>query len=486
LWVLGANLMGVVVVGTYINIVTPFPSTSTAVTIAAWGSGVLFVALACAIAVPWFARAFATASLFVTEQRAPTHEERSATLGFSTLVTRVVLASWAIAATADAAAALIDPGDIGRALQVGVAVLLGGITTALASQLLLERAFRPLYALVVSDDDPDPSTRLGIAQRLLLCWALGSGIPLLILVVAPIGGTISRGRMQSLNWYFGSVGLAAGAVLVLIAARSVADPIRGLRHGMRTVRNGSLDVSVSIADAGEVGQVQAGFNRMVDGLRERQRLEDLFGRHVGVEVARVALERGVDLGGETQEVSLLFVDLIASTTLAQQLPPTEVVDALNRFFGAVVKSTHSEGGWINKFEGDAALCVFGAPNPTTDHAVHALRAARSLRDALQQLGRAHVALNAGIGVSSGVVVAGNVGSAERYEYTVIGDPVNEAARLTEVAKQRPERVLASAAAVGAAPSEAQNWTKGDCFTLRGRTTPTQTFVPVVTRTGPPL
>jgi len=471
--------MGVVVVGVFINTVSPWPSTPTVVTVAAWVSGIVYAGVAAAIAVPWFGRTFATASQYLVDERAPTAEERSATLGFSASVTRFVLASWMIAAVVDGLASLYDPGDVVRALQVATAVLLGGLTTALATQLLLERAFRPLYARVVSDDDTELSTRLGISQRLLLCWALGSGIPLMILVLAPLGGDISRDRMQSMNAYLGAVGLVAGATLVLIAARSVADPIGGLRHGMRAVRSGSLDVQVSIADAGEVGMVQAGFNRMVEGLRERQRVQDLFGRHVGVEVARDALERGANLGGDTHEVSVLFVDLIGSTTLAQQLPPTEVVEVLNQFFGVVVDTTHAEGGWVNKFEGDAALCVFGAPNAMNDHAARALRAARSLRDALDLLGRTNPALDAAIGVSSGTVVAGNVGSAERYEYTVIGDPVNEAARLTEVAKQRAERVLASATAVASALDGAREWTASDCMTLRGRSAPTQTFVPAL-------
>lgn len=476
-WSLGANLMGVVVVGVFINIVSPWPSSPAVVTIAAWVSGVVYAGVAAAIAVPWYANRFAMTTGYVSDQREPTAEERSATVGFSASVSRFVLATWVLGAIVGGLASLYDPGDAVRGLQVATAILLGGLTTALATQLLLERAFRPLYALVVTDDDPELASRLGIAQRLLLCWALGSGIPLLILVLAPLGNAISRDRMQSMNWYLGTVGLVAGAMLALIAARSVADPIRGLQHGMRTVRSGSLEVTVPIADAGEVGLVQAGFNRMVEGLRERQRLQDLFGRHVGVDVARGALEHGANLGGEAHDVSVLFVDLIGSTTLAQQLPPTEVVDALNHFFGVVVDTTHAEGGWVNKFEGDAALCVFGAPNAMSDHAAHALRAARSLRDALRLLGRTHPALDAGIGVSSGTVVAGNVGSAERYEYTVIGDPVNEAARLTEVAKQRAERVLASAAVIGAAPSEAPGWTASDCLTLRGRSAPTQTFVP---------
>ncbi|MBA2624662.1 MAG: adenylate/guanylate cyclase domain-containing protein, partial [Acidimicrobiia bacterium] len=123
---------------------------------------------------------------------------------------------------------------------------------------------------------------------------------------------------------------------------------------------------------------------------------------------------------------------------------------------------------MNKFEGDGALCVFGAPGDQPDHAARALRAGVALRRAVVALGERHPDLDAGIGISSGPAVAGNVGAEARYEYTVIGDPVNEAARLTELAKSRDSRLLASAAAIAAAGTadetggtcEASAWTLG--------------------------
>src|SRR5206468_1783520 len=180
---------------------------------------------------------------------------------------------------------------------------------------------------------------------------------------------------------------------------------------------------VPVDDDGELGLLQAGFNHMASGLRERERLRELFGGYVGEEVARRALESG-SLEGEERDVSVLFVDVVGSTALAERRPPVEVVALLNRFFDAVVRVVDDEDGWVDKFEGDAALCVFGAPMEQLDHAARALRAAIGLRNALRSV----EGLDAGIGVSSGIAVAGNVGSARRYEYTVIGDPVNEAAR----------------------------------------------------------
>src|SRR5205085_8945058 len=127
-----------------------------------------------------------------------------------------------------------------------------------------------------------------------------------------------------------------------------------------------------------------------------------------------------------------------------------------------------------KFEGDAALCVFGVPTATSDPAGRALATARALARRLD----ADSPLEAGVGVSAGEVVAGNIGAAERFEYTVIGDPVNEAARLTELAKEHSPRVLASGRAIGrAAPEEAAHWQLGDEVTLRGRSEPTVLAAP---------
>jgi class 3 adenylate cyclase len=132
--------------------------------------------------------------------------------------------------------------------------------------------------------------------------------------------------------------------------------------------------------------------------------------------------------------AILFVDLVGSTTLAVTEEPAVVVATLNRFFAIVVEVVVRHGGWVNKFEGDAALCVFGALTEHQDPASGALCAGRELSAQLQE---ELPALAAGIGVSAGDVVAGNIGAADRYEYTVIGDPVNEAARLADLAKRDP-------------------------------------------------
>jgi adenylate cyclase len=268
------------------------------------------------------------------------------------------------------------------------------------------------------------------------------------------------------------IGLAGN----VLSAMAIADPLRQLRWALGEVQRGNYNAHMQIYDASELGLLQAGFNDMVRELSERQRMRDLFGRYVGEDVARRALERGTELGGQERDVAVLFVDLVGSTQLAATHPPGEVVDLLNEFFNVVVETVREYGGFVNKFLGDAALCIFGAPLEHPDAAGAALAASRKLHDALVGvLGQTEF----GIGVSAGRAIAGHIGAQARFEYTVIGDPVNEAARLTELAKLEHDHVLASAVAVAAAPdAEALCWNVGEIVELRGRSAPTQLARPV--------
>jgi adenylate cyclase len=363
-------------------------------------------------------------------------------------------------------------------LVVGGAILLGGDTTSAVGYLLAERIARPVTALALAGGPPPASCGPGVSGRLTVTWSLGTGVPLIGILMIAIAGAADADKDPTLAIAFlAAIGWAVGLFSISMASRSLAEPVSAVRRGMERIEQGHLDVSVPVDDGGDVGLLEAGFNRMSAGLRERERLRDLFGRYVGREVAEAALEDegDVQLGGEVREVAAVFVDVIGSTSLASRRPPTEVVALLNDFFRLVVETAEEQGGWVNKFEGDGALCVFGAPNARRDPACDALRAARSIRE---RLARELPRVDAGIGVSAGPAVAGNVGTEERYEYTVIGDPVNEAARLCELAKHRPERVLASLAVVErAGRDEAANWQPHESVVLRGRETPTRLAAP---------
>ena len=270
--------------------------------------------------------------------------------------------------------------------------------------------------------------------------------------------------------------LIFGCVLMWILSWLTATPVRVVRAALQRVEQGDLRGDLVVFDGTELGELQRGFNAMVDGLRERERVRDLFGRHVGREVALAAERERPKLGGEERHVAVVFIDIVGSTQLVTSQPPTEVVQVLNRFFAIVVEEVDRHHGLVNKFEGDASLAIFGAPNHLDSPEDEALATARCIAE---RLGGEMSELDAGIGVAAGQVVAGNVGAKERFEYTVIGEPVNEAARLCELAKSHPGRLLATAGALeGASEEERARWTLGDTVTLRGHERPIRLASPV--------
>ena len=357
-------------------------------------------------------------------------------------------------------------------------VLLGGLTTCALAFLVLEREMRPVVTRLRAALPEVTACQPSVRGRLLLAWLLGSGIPLIGIAIslAEQQGT-DRTRLFVLLGVLTGAGILVGAYTSVLAAGSVADPLRSLHETMARVAEGDLGATVAVADSGEIGDLQLHFNRMTAGLREREQLREVFGRHVGADVARRAVDNA-RLGGETRQVSVLFVDVRGSTALAEAIPATRFVAMLNDLFTTVIGAVEAEGGWANKFAGDSSLCIFGAPLPARDHASSALRAARRLLAELGALRRRHPPLELGVAVASGTVVAGNVGSVQRYEYTVIGDPVNIAARLCELAKESDTGVLADGASVhSASATERAQWMARGDVQLRGRRHAVSTYAP---------
>jgi adenylate cyclase len=379
---------------------------------------------------------------------------------------------WAGAALVFGAINLRYSGELG--FRVAMTILMGGLATCALFYLLGERSLRDIAARALAVGPPLRPVAPGVVARSVIAWTLATAIPVGGIALVAFG--VIHGDTPANNataWsivFLAVVTVALGILTTVAAARSVAEPIRSVRAGLARIEAGEADVEVPVYDASEVGLLQAGFNQMAAGLREREQLRDLFGRHVGEDVARRALEGEIKLGGELRDAAVLFVDIVGSTRIASETEPERVVEMLNEFFAIVVEVVEAHDGWVNKFEGDAALCIFGVPTGDDRCAANALAAGRDLAS---RLGRDGLPA-AGIGVSAGKVVAGNVGAPHRLEYTVIGDPVNEAARLTELAKDKTPSVLASEAALEAAgEAEASHWELGDAVQLRGRAATTR-------------
>ena len=470
-----ANLIGVLVVVACIAWVLPGGEVEHVRRIVILNAvlGAAYLLIVVPAATLWSEAWLRAARRWLQEGRAPTDREVVAVLRTPMRLFTVHVTTWTLAAAGFGILnGILDP-DLW--LRVSLTVLIGGLTTSAFAYLIAERILRPYAAVAMSITAVDRPKLPGITTRTMIGWLLGSGLPLIGLAITGVltllqpETTVTQLAIAML--VIAGVGLVAGGWIAILGARAIAAPVTELRRGIEGVRDGDLTTRVDVYDGSVLGLLQAGFNDMTEGLEERERLRDLYGRQVGEDVARDALVRGGVLGGEACEVAALFVDVVGSTTLAAEHPAEEVVELLNRFFGVVIDEVHAHGGWINKFQGDATLAVFGAPQPVDDAAGRALATARRLAERLPD---EVPELRAGVGVAYGPVVAGNIGEERRFEFTVIGDPVNEAARLTELAKQYQPMVLASSTAIQAASlAEATHWKIDGEVELRGRTRPTR-------------
>jgi adenylate cyclase len=479
--VIGSNLVGTVILFALVAWVIPVPelhnaSTIRIVNVAVLGTYLLF---AVSTGIIKSVRDMNPVRHWLLEDRPPTADEQALALLLPSRLLRRLLWRWGFGVVLFTILnAAIEPR---LALVVAIAGIFSGLGTCAFSYLVAERAMREVARRALEDGPREHVAVPGVTTRVMLTWAISTGTPILgvVLIVAGVTLGILPNDSSQLRWstmLICAVALFVGVQAMFLVSRSISDPIKSVRRGIDRVAGGDLSVEVPVFDASEVGLLQSGFNDMVAGLRERERVRDLFGRHVGEDVAEQALLVGTELGGEMREVAVIFVDVVGSTEMAATKPPAEVVEILNRFFAVVIDAIGRYGGSVNKFEGDAALCIFGAPVAQEDAAGDALAAARRMAFGIS---RDLPELGVGIGISAGPVVAGNVGAASRHEYTVIGDPVNEAARLTEIAKTVEGGVVASGTVLAQArSSEAEHWALGEEVTVRGRSKPTRLATPL--------
>lgn len=474
------NVVGALVVAGVFLLVRPAAPLDAGWVLASAVAVPTYVGTAVLVGAAWGTAVTLRALRWVTDQRTPSGEERRIALRVPLRLTVLQAVLWAggVVLLTGLAVRLQPSLTTTVLLSVGIA----GVLVCSVSYLLAEFGLRPIAARALTGGPGvlggGPTAGSGVQRRMLLFWVLGSGVPvaglLVVALLALAGDDVSRDRLAVVVLVLGAVVLVPGLLIAVLDARAVVSPILDVRDGLHRVEGGDLDVRLQVYDGTELGALQAGFNRMVDGLRERERIRDIFGRHVGHDVAQAALLSSVELGGEVRCVSVLFVDLVGSTSYAAERPPSEVVTLLNRFCAVVVDEVDRRGGLVNKFMGDAVLAVFGAPVDQDDHARAALETARAVAS---RLAAEVPEVGAGIGVATGEAVAGNVGDRRRFEYTVIGDAVNAAARLTELAKDLPGRVAVAAETVEAAgATEAAYWDVVESVQLRGRSRETRVAV----------
>jgi adenylate cyclase len=372
-------------------------------------------------------------------------EDRAATLSETRVVLRAPMRLFALQVSLWCIAAmlfgLINASFSGAvAWRVAITVLLAGLVTASCAYMLTELLLRPAAARALGHGDPGRLVVPGVATRVVLAWALGTGLPVLGIVmigISALSGGASVRQLGVAMIVLGGVGIAVGLLAVTVAARATADPVDSVRRALARVQRGELDVRVPVYDGTQIGQLQLGFNEMAAGLAERERIRDAFGAYVDPDVARHILDQGTSLEGEQVEVTVMFVDIRDFTAFAERTPAPGVVAALNRLFEQIVPIIHHHGGRVDKFVGDGLLAVFGAPRRQDDHADQALAAALEIERTV----KSPEGLRIGIGLNSGTVVAGNIGGAGRLEFSVIGDVVNVAARVEAATRETGDTIL---------------------------------------------
>ncbi len=233
-------------------------------------------------------------------------------------------------------------------------------------------------------------------------------------------------------------------ILALLFARTIVKPIQALTKAAHKIEKGELEgLHIKVYHHDELGVLAQAFNTMIGGLRDRQKERDIFGRVVSPEVREKLLNGNLELGGETRICTVLFSDIRGFSTISEQMVPQAVMSLLNEYLTEMTAAVRPWGGYINNFIGDAIIVIFGAPIVQPDQEWCAVSAALAMRDRLEALNqrritRGEVPIRSGIGISTGEVVAGQIGSMERLLYTVIGDAVNVAARLESLTKEYPE------------------------------------------------
>lgn len=254
----------------------------------------------------------------------------------------------------------------------------------------------------------------------------------------------------------GLIGLGLLALAVAIAAglaRITVRPIRRLAEAARRVGAGDLETPpLPPSRLRELDTAAHAFNDMVSGLRDRQRIRDLFGRYVPESVAGALLTQAGTPAPQTGEATILFADLAGFTALSERLEPLAITEVLNAYFSAATTIIEDQGGVITQFQGDGILAVFNLPIADPDHAARALAAAGALAGLVARKSFAGHSLGVRIGVNTGPVVAASVGAPARLSYTVHGDAVNLAARLEQLNKDHGTSVLIAEATVRLAPA----------------------------------
>lgn len=369
-----------------------------------------------------------------------------------------------------------------RAFAVGWFVLLfalyGGSYVYFVANDFAEQARRTLFERLALAIEPKPGGYRRKITVAMLVFALLPNVHLLLdlTVLRPVreaqGLDVTGTVLLDL--------LATTAVILLslrFVARAIVRPIHALAQAVQRVGGGDLDTRTAPISNDEVGLLTVAFNRMVEGMRERAFIRETFGRYVPESVVAAIIEGKAPLRPLHAESTILFADIENFTGTCESMSPDQVVAMLNAYYSAVIEPIERHRGIVNQIQGDALLVTFNVPVADPEHARHAVDAALAMLDVVATSRFAGVALQIRIGINTGSVVAGNVGSSARHSYTVHGDAVNIAARLEQMNKGMGTRLLVSETTIAKLGSSAGFAPLGE-VAVRGKLAPVRVYGPV--------
>jgi class 3 adenylate cyclase len=244
----------------------------------------------------------------------------------------------------------------------------------------------------------------------------------------------------------GGIILAISLLLAHQTATSIERPLSALKGFAARLGGGDLEARTDVEGRDIAGALAASMTQMATGLRERDRVKEVFGRYIATQVSDRILKGEVNLGGEARVVTILFSDIRNFTGMAEQMTPHQVVTFLNEYFSEMVEAVFEQEGVLDKFIGDGLMAVFGSLGDQPDHPARAVRAALRMKALLGKINadRAVVGkppVQIGIGIHTDEVIVGNIGSTRRLEYTVVGDGVNTSSRVQALNKEFGTTIL---------------------------------------------
>jgi class 3 adenylate cyclase len=376
---------------------------------------------------------------------------RRRAINLPVLVSRISTILWLVAASSlPVTAALVVPGiELVALLHVIlVTVVMGGVSSVFIYYVNESYARETLVPLLfpegrLAEAGAVPVT---ISFKLLVLLMLTIVMPVTVLSISAALGMLT----PMLALFLGASFFSFGIFQAVFIERSVSRPVAHLAAQVERVARGDLEARARVVSIDHVGQLGEGFNEMVAGLRQGVFVKETFGSYVTNQVLDEILKGKIAIGGELRHATVMFSDIRGFTAMAEGLPPAAVVAFLNRYLNMMVDVVVEHRGTVDKFIGDAVMASFGVPLSAPDDALRAVRAALAMLDALggwnaERAAAGEPPVEIGIGLCTGEVLAGSIGSSKKREYTVIGDTVNTSSRIEQLNKQLGTRLLVSEA-----------------------------------------